>query len=46
ETLAKDPKARITADTLRVFITAENEISRTFIPELPLELALMDSLGE
>jgi DNA polymerase-3 subunit gamma/tau len=45
ETLAKDRNARITADTLRTFITAEYEISRTFIPELPLELAVMDCVG-
>lgn len=42
ETLAKDGGARITADTLRTFIQAEYEISRTFIPELPLELALTE----
>ncbi len=46
ETLAKDGSARITADTLRAFIQAEHEISRAFIPELPLELALMDCVVE
>ncbi|NTV44091.1 MAG: DNA polymerase III subunit gamma/tau [Candidatus Yonathbacteria bacterium] len=46
ETLAKDAKARINSDTLRAFITASNDIPRAFIPELPLELALMDCVGE
>jgi DNA polymerase-3 subunit gamma/tau len=46
EKLAKDAKARVTSGTLRAFIKAENEIARTFIPELPLELAVMECVGE
>jgi len=46
EGLAKDPHARLTSDTLRAFIKAHNEIPRAFIPVLPLELALMECVGE
>jgi DNA polymerase-3 subunit gamma/tau len=46
EAITGAPQSRITADTLRAFITAEYEISRTFIPELPLELVVMDCARE
>ena len=46
ENLAKDAQARLTSDILRAFITAHNEIPRAFISELPLELALMECVGE
>jgi len=42
ETLAKDAKSKINSDTLRKFILASLEISRSAIPQLPLELAIME----
>lgn len=45
ETLAKDAKSKINSDTLRKFILASLEISRSAIPQLPLELAIMELVG-
>jgi DNA polymerase-3 subunit gamma/tau len=45
EALAKDPKSKINAETLRKFILASVEVSRSSIPQLPLELAVMELSG-
>ncbi len=42
EALAKDTKSKINSETLRKFILASIEISRSPVPELPLELAIME----
>lgn len=42
ESLAKDAKSKINAETLRKFILASTEVSRSSIPQLPLELAVME----
>lgn len=41
-TVAKDPKTPINSKTLLRFIEATELIGRNFIPQLPLELAVMD----
>ena len=42
ETLAKDATSKINAETLRKLILASTEVSRSSIPQLPLELAVME----
>jgi len=44
ESLAKDAKSKINSETLRKFILASIEISRSPVPQLPLELAIMELL--
>ncbi|TSD06292.1 MAG: DNA polymerase III, subunit gamma and tau [Parcubacteria group bacterium Greene0714_7] len=42
EALAKDAKSKINSETLRKFILASIEIPRSPVPQLPLELAIME----
>ncbi len=42
ETLAKDAKSKINSETLRKFILASVDIPRSSLPQLPLELAIME----
>ncbi|MES2014703.1 MAG: DNA polymerase III subunit gamma/tau [Patescibacteria group bacterium] len=42
ESLAKDTKSKINSETLRKFILASIEIPRSPVPQLPLELAIME----
>ncbi len=42
ETLAKDAKSKINSDTLRKFLLASVEIPRSPVPQIPLELAVME----
>jgi DNA polymerase-3 subunit gamma/tau len=42
ETLASDSKSKINSETLRKLILASIETSRSPVPELPLELAIME----
>lgn len=45
EALAKDTKSKINSETLRKFILASIEIPRSPVPQLPLELAIMELAG-
>jgi len=42
DTLAKDVTSKINSDTLRKFLLASIEITRSPVPQLPLELAIME----
>ncbi len=46
KSLAEKPAKHLTAEILIKFIDAVDSVNETFIPELPLEIALIESIGE